>query len=112
MNKILLLFFVCLQSVIFAQTAPNLVVTDLNGTTHNLYNYLEQGKTVILDFFIINCASCQEGAPHLDAFWNDYGVNGTDQVRVISLEVSNSSDQQVAQIANEWGIGKPNCKFK
>jgi thiol-disulfide isomerase/thioredoxin len=72
-----------------------------------LYNYLNEGKTIILDFFIVNCTSCQDGAPHLDAFWDNYGTDGTDQLQVISLEVSNSSDQLVSEIAEEWGIENP-----
>ena len=107
MNKKLLLFLVLIQGVLFAQTAPNLIITDLEGNTHNLYSYLDDGKTVILDFFTVNCTSCQDGAPHLDDFWDDYGADGTDQLRVISLEVSNSSNQLVSETAEEWGIGNP-----
>ena len=107
MIKKLLLIFVLIQSVLFAQTAPNLIISDLDGTTHNLYDYIDEGKTVILDFFIINCTSCQDGAPHLDSFWDNYGPNGTDQIQVISIEVSNTSDQQVSTIAEEWGIENP-----
>jgi hypothetical protein len=32
-------------------TAPDFTMTDINGNTHNLYSYLNSGKTVILDFF-------------------------------------------------------------
>ena len=78
MNKKLLLFLVLIQGVLFAQTAPNLIITDLEGNTHNLYSYLDDGKTVILDFFTVNCTSCQDGAPHLDTFWDDYVTDGTD----------------------------------
>ena len=107
MTTKLLVIFMLVQTVLFAQTAPNLIVTDLNGTTHNLYNYLDEGKTVILDFFIINCTSCQDGAPYLDEFWNTYGPNGSEQIQVISLEVSNATNQQAEDIAAEWGIGNP-----
>ena len=107
MTKKLLLFFLCAQAALFAQTAPNLIVTDLEGTTHNLYNYLDAGKTVILDFFIINCTSCQDGAPYLDEFWVDYGPEGSDDIQVISIEVSSSSNEQVAAIGVEWGIENP-----
>ena len=107
MIKKLFLFFVIVQTTLFAQTAPNLVATDLDGTNHNLYDYLNDGKTVILDFFIVNCISCQDGAPYLDEFWNTYGPNGTEQIQVISIEVSNATNQQVENIAEAWGIGNP-----
>lgn len=107
MTNKLLLFLVLIQSVLFAQTAPNLIITDLDSNTHNLYTYLDEGKTVILDFFTVNCTSCQDGAPHLDAFWDNYGPEGSDQLQVISIEVSNSSNQVVTDIAEEWGIENP-----
>jgi len=30
--------------------APNFTLTDINGNTHTLYDYLDQGKTVVIDF--------------------------------------------------------------
>ena len=30
--------------------APDFTLVDLNGTEHNLYSYLDDGKTVFLDF--------------------------------------------------------------
>ena len=107
MTKRLFLFFIFVQTTLFAQTAPNLIVNDLDGESHNLYNYLDEGKTVILDFFFVNCASCQDGAPYLDEFWNTYGPNGSEQIQVISLEVSNATDQIVENTGNEWGIENP-----
>lgn len=107
MTKRLLIFFVLLQASLLAQTAPNLVVTDLEGASHNLYNYLDQGKTVILDFFIVNCTSCEDGAPFLDEFWNTNGPNGNDQIQIISIEVSNASDQMVQETTQIWGINNP-----
>jgi len=32
-------------------TAPNFTLTDIDGNTHQLYDYLDQGKAVLLDFF-------------------------------------------------------------
>lgn len=32
-------------------TAPDFTLTDINGQTHHLYDYLGAGKTVIIDFF-------------------------------------------------------------
>ena len=107
MTKRLLVFCVILQTLLSAQTAPNLVVTDLEGTSHNLYEYLDQGKTVVLDFFIVNCTSCEEGAPFLDEFWSINGPNGNDQLQIISLEISNASDQMVAEIGQNWNINNP-----
>ncbi len=51
MKKILLLILICFTFLANAQTgllagtgyAPNFTVTDINGNTHNLYNYLDSG---------------------------------------------------------------------
>ena len=38
--------------------APDWTLTDINGTTHNLYNYLDNGYTVFIDFSAVWCAPC------------------------------------------------------
>ncbi|MEJ6711321.1 MAG: hypothetical protein QNK65_04020 [Flavobacteriales bacterium] len=107
MTKYLFTLFVFFKTALIAQIAPNLIVTDLEGNTQNLYNYLDEGKTVILDFFIVNCTSCSEGAPYLDDFWQANGPNGSDDIQVISIEVSETSDQLVQEIAESWNINNP-----
>ena len=105
-KKLFIILFIS-RSVLFAQTAPNLFATDLNGVSHNLYDYLDSGKTVLLDFFIVNCTPCQEAASHMDNFWDTYGPNGTDQLEILSIEVYNNSDETVKEIINNWGINNP-----
>ena len=38
--------------------APDFTLVDLNGTTHTLYDYLDAGQTVFLDFSAIWCPPC------------------------------------------------------
>ena len=38
--------------------APDFTVVDLNGTSHTLYDYLDDGQTVFLDFSAIWCPPC------------------------------------------------------
>ena len=52
MNKIITLFFTLISFVSIGQlTTPNFTLTDLNGNTYDLYNELDNGKTIIIDFF-------------------------------------------------------------
>lgn len=104
-KKLFIIFFT--HSLLSAQTAPNIAFTDLDGVTHNLYDYLDSGKSVLLDFFILNCTPCEQAANHMDNFWQDYGPNGTNQLQIISLEVYNNSDEAVQETTSSWGINNP-----
>lgn len=64
MKKILFFFLLLFsQQNIFAQLpdssiAPNWILPDTDGTNHELYQYVNQGKTVFIDFFATWCVPC------------------------------------------------------
>lgn len=65
MKKLLLLLIVALFTFNNAQAqlpggsiAPDFTLTDLDGTSHNLYSYLDNGYTVFLDFSAVWCNPC------------------------------------------------------
>ena len=68
--------------------APDFTLTDRDGITHHLYQYLNEGKVVFLKFFACHCPSCwsyhQTGK--LEQLNQTYGPEGTDQIVVIMLE--------------------------
>lgn len=68
--------------------APDFTATDLNGTTHNLYSYLNSGVTVFLDFSATWCGPCwnYHNAGALKEIYNTYGPSGTGEVMVFFIE--------------------------
>ena len=77
-------------------TAPDWTLTDVNGTAHNLYNYLDNSYTVFLDFSAVWCGPCwgyhTSGA--LESLYEQHGPSGfpnvdantTDDVMVFMIE--------------------------
>ena len=97
--------FVILLTLIFSNqacaqlqngsVAPNFTLTDIDGNTHELYDYLDQGKAVLLDFFAVWCGSCQAHAPSLENAYQAYGPNGDNSMQFFALESEdNTSDPQ------------------
>jgi thiol-disulfide isomerase/thioredoxin len=69
--------------------APDFTLTDIYGQSHHLYDYINQGKMVVLDFSASWCSTCwnYHNTGNLETFYNTYGPNGTDQVRVLYIEI-------------------------
>ena len=89
--------------------APDFTLTDLNGQSHNLYSYLDQGYTVFVDFSAVWCPPCwsyhQSGA--LEDLYENHGPAGmsgvnsntTDDVMVFYIEADANT------VANLGGSG-------
>jgi hypothetical protein len=111
MKKILLSALVC--SALFASNshaqladgsiAPDFTVSDINGTQHNLYTYLDQGYSVVMDVSATWCGPCwsyhQSGAledlyvNHGPAGFPGVSPNTTDDVMVLWFEGDGSTTQ-------------------
>jgi thiol-disulfide isomerase/thioredoxin len=61
-------------------TAVNFTVKDVNGVTHRLYEYLEQDKIVVIDFFTITCGPCSTYAPMISESFSHFGCNTSNVV--------------------------------
>ncbi len=61
-------------------TAPDFTAIDTHGETHTLYDYLEDGKVVVLDFFFTTCGPCQFYSPQVNLAYEKYGCNTADVI--------------------------------
>lgn len=97
------------------QIAPNFTVTDENGVSHTLYDYLDDGYTVIMNMSATWCGPCwsfhQSGA--LDDVWENHGPAGlpgvsdetTDDMMVFWFEadVSTGTSDLYGNTSDTWG---------
>ncbi len=71
-------------------TAPNWTMTDINGTSHTLYDDLNLGKVVVLDFSAAYCPTCwsYHNTHALKDFYTSRGPNAANyQAKVYFIEM-------------------------
>jgi len=85
-------------------TAPDFTATDINGVEHHLYDYLAQGKTVIMDVSATWCGPCWafHSAHVLEDLAKAYGPEGSDEIVVLFIE-----GDPATTLANLNGISGP-----
>jgi thiol-disulfide isomerase/thioredoxin len=87
--------------------APDFTVTDVHGKKHHLYDYLNQGKKVVLDFFFTTCIPCQFYSPQVNLAYEKYGCN-TQDVVFLSIDY-NDTDAEVMDYENTYKIKFPSA---
>lgn len=102
MKKILFLFILIsysfigssqIQNYAVGETVDNFTVTDINGVTHNLYNYTAAGKHVFINFFVVNSTPCRVTLKHYNQLHDHYGCNQGD---MICLSINGGIDDNAA----------------
>jgi thiol-disulfide isomerase/thioredoxin len=74
--------------------APDFNLTDINGNSHHLHQYLAEGKTVFVEFFACHCPTCwsYHNTGKLESLYQNYGPSGSDQIMVIMIEYDQWND--------------------
>ena len=115
-KKYLLLFILFSSFSSFSQSgmlngtgyAPNFTVTDINGTSHTLYNYLDSGYVIVLELLSVTCGNCINYAPGTENSYQTNGPNGTNVARFLGLEVNSSTDSTaIANFISNYGVAFP-----
>jgi thiol-disulfide isomerase/thioredoxin len=85
----------CLSSFsLTGQNAPNFVIEATDGNEYELYaDFLDQGKTVVLELMFTSCPPCNSFAPYIEMIYKDWG-RGDYDVEMISLTTKNFDTQQ------------------
>lgn len=69
--------------------APDFTLTDIEGNSHTLSDYLNSGKTVILEFFACHCPTCwaYHNTNRLKNVISSYGPNGSVSQDIVVLAI-------------------------
>ncbi|MDG1333697.1 MAG: T9SS type A sorting domain-containing protein [Crocinitomicaceae bacterium] len=91
-----------------AQTAPDFTITTTDGIMRNLYSTLDQGKSVLLDFFYPSCQGCWFYAPIIEQSYLNNGA-GTGNIEYWGINGGNEIVDDAAIIAyrQQYGISNP-----
>ena len=100
--------------------APNFTLVDLNGTSHTLYDYLDAGQTVFLDFSAVWCGPCwsYHQTHALKDLYENHGPSGlpnvssttTNDVMVFYIEAQGGSVAELnggGSSVGDWVAGTP-----
>ena len=99
--------------------APNFTGTDLDGNTHTLYDYLDQGYQVIIDVSAAWCGPCwtYHNSGTLETIYDEHGPDGDQTIMVFYIEgeSGNTTDQlygiqgagSAGYTQGDWVTGTP-----
>ena len=88
--------------------APNFATTDLSGNSHDLYNYLDSGYVVVLEFLSVTCGHCMMHAAGTENSYLTNGPSGNNSAKFLALEVNGSTDSTaVVNFAINYNVTFP-----
>lgn len=110
MKKFFTFILATLLSInVFAQTsltqAVDFTATDCNGNEVNLFDILDNGQYVMIDFFYINCPYCVQSIPKMV---EAYGLLGCNMHDIFFMEISYvDSNSSLQNWDNTYGVEYP-----
>lgn len=108
MKKLLLFSIVLLASTLIGKAQiNNFTFSGTDGNEHNLYEYLNDGNVVVMEFFFVNCGLCASFAPSFQQLYEENGSN-QDGVIFLSLDVEESdSFESIENWDEDLGLTMP-----
>lgn len=86
-------------------TAVDFTATDCHGTEVHLFDILDSGQYVLIDFFFTSCYPCQQATPKIRDSYTALGCNMHD---VYYMEISDRDSDAACQTwVNNYGIEYP-----
>lgn len=86
-------------------TAIDFTATDIHGTEVHLFDILDGGQAVLIDFFFTTCGPCQQACPKIVEAYSAMGCNMHD---VFFMEVdTGDSDATCLNWVNNYGVEYP-----
>ena len=110
MKKLLLLIIIStlglgLKAQCPLATAVDFTATDCHGNEVHLFDILDSGQYVFIDFFYTTCGTCLDWVPSVVESYNAFGCNQHD---VFYLEISDRDDDDACQDwATSHGVEYP-----
>lgn len=85
--------------------AVDFTATDVHGTEIHLFDILDSGQYVLIDFFFTTCVPCQQATPKIVQSYTTMGCNMHD---VFYMEISDRDSDAACQTwANSYGVEYP-----
>ena len=86
-------------------TAVDFTATDCHGTEVHLFDILDGGQYVLIDFFFYSCSACNTTAPYMVQAYTALGCNQHD---VFFMEISDRDSDALCQTwTNNYGVEYP-----
>ena len=102
---IAMMLSLCVKAQCGVTVAPDFTAVDCHGEEIHLYEILDRGQYVLIDFFFMSCGPCQQACPKVVEAYYALGCNQHD---VFFIEISPSDNNDICQWwAEEYGVEYP-----